>query len=232
MILPRLAMWIISNTLVSDDRHGRVIYNTKPTAGASLRWFDKTYDENALWFFDLVIQDGKEYYKIRNFHTGLYFSSVSNGNNDGTTANAVESNATLYEVIPFYQDDSYMIVQKGGNPIFIDNNIHAFVITRNNRTFTGGATFKLVVATDDDLAKVAQKKADEATYKQVWADDFDVDGRPDPTKWDYEYGFVRNGEMEWYQSDNAYVANGSLIIEGRKEHDLPNPWYDPNEKVD
>ncbi|EAX88636.1 Glycosyl hydrolases family 16 protein [Trichomonas vaginalis G3] len=59
----------------------------------------------------------------------------------------------------------------------------------------------------------------------VWNDEFDTNGRPDPTKWDFEHGFVRNNEMEWYQPENSWVEDGRLIIEGRKEVDKPNPWY-------
>ena len=62
-------------------------------------------------------------------------------------------------------------------------------------------------------------------YKLVWSDEFNKDGIPDPSKWDYEKGFVRNEELQWYQPENAYCKNGLLIIEGRKEQ-KPNPNYD------
>ncbi len=55
-------------------------------------------------------------------------------------------------------------------------------------------------------------------YKLVWSDEFDVDGRPDPAKWTFEEGFVRNGERQWYQPQNAFVKDGHLIIEARREH--------------
>lgn len=61
-------------------------------------------------------------------------------------------------------------------------------------------------------------------YKLVWADEFEKDGRPDPSKWKHEKGFVRNEELQWYQSDNAWCEGGLLIIEGRKESKL-NPNY-------
>ena len=34
-----------------DYCRNKILYNTKPTAGASLRWGDKTTDENTLWEF-------------------------------------------------------------------------------------------------------------------------------------------------------------------------------------
>src|ERR1700685_3484302 len=54
-------------------------------------------------------------------------------------------------------------------------------------------------------------------WKLVWSDEFDKDGRPDPAKWTYETGFVRNRELQWYQPENAWCEKGLLIIEGRRE---------------
>jgi beta-glucanase (GH16 family) len=61
-------------------------------------------------------------------------------------------------------------------------------------------------------------------WKLVWADEFDTDGRPDPARWTYEQGFVRNLELQWYQPGNAWCERGFLIIEGRRER-KPNPNY-------
>lgn len=61
-------------------------------------------------------------------------------------------------------------------------------------------------------------------YRLVWSDEFEVDGRPS-RDWTSERGFVRNQELQWYQSQNAYVKDGCLVIEGRKEH-RRNPLYE------
>jgi len=61
-------------------------------------------------------------------------------------------------------------------------------------------------------------------YALVWSDEFDTDGRPDPSRWTYETGFVRNAELQWYQPDNAFVADGKLVIEARREQ-RPNPEF-------
>ena len=63
-----------------------------------------------------------------------------------------------------------------------------------------------------------------AGYELVWADEFDVDGRPDPKNWTFEHGFVRNHELQFYQPDNAVVKGGLLVIEARREA-VPNPRY-------
>jgi beta-glucanase (GH16 family) len=61
-------------------------------------------------------------------------------------------------------------------------------------------------------------------WELVWSDEFDYQGLPDKTKWDYEEGFVRNNESQYYtraRLENARVENGMLIIECRKEHFTP-----------
>ena len=62
-------------------------------------------------------------------------------------------------------------------------------------------------------------------WKLVWDDEFDTPGLPDPTKWAYEEGFVRNNEAQYYTKarlENCRVENGALVIEARKEL-FPNP---------
>lgn len=66
-------------------------------------------------------------------------------------------------------------------------------------------------------------------YKLVWADEFDKDGRPNPDNWDYERGFVRNDELQWYQPENAWCEGGMLIIEARRER-LKNPDHKPRSR--
>jgi beta-glucanase (GH16 family) len=63
-----------------------------------------------------------------------------------------------------------------------------------------------------------------AGYTLVWHDEFDVDGPPNPANWKFEQGFVRNEELQWYQTANASVQGGLLVIQARKET-VQNPNY-------
>lgn len=65
--------------------------------------------------------------------------------------------------------------------------------------------------------------------KLVWADEFNVDGKPNPDFWNYEQGFVRNRERQWYQPENAYCKDGVLVLEARIER-KPNPNYEKGSK--
>jgi beta-glucanase (GH16 family) len=72
----------------------------------------------------------------------------------------------------------------------------------------------------------AQTTAETGNWQLVWSDEFERDGRPDESTWNYEEGFVRNHEAQWYQAENAYQHDGLLVIEARIE-DRPNPTYRP-----
>lgn len=59
----------------------------------------------------------------------------------------------------------------------------------------------------------------EFTYL-VWQDEFSGSGLPDNTKWNYERGYVRNNEMQYYTAgriDNIYQKNGFLYIKAMND---------------
>lgn len=61
---------------------------------------------------------------------------------------------------------------------------------------------------------------DNMEYRLVWSDEFDYEGKPDDTKWDYMIGGNGwgNDELQYYtEGDNVWVEDGKLTIELRKE---------------
>ncbi|ALI98364.1 glycoside hydrolase family 16 protein [Rufibacter tibetensis] len=66
-------------------------------------------------------------------------------------------------------------------------------------------------------------------YALVWHDEFNTKGKPDAASWDYEKGFVRNEELQWYQPENANLADGVLVIHGKRE-EVKNPFYEEGAK--
>ena len=61
-------------------------------------------------------------------------------------------------------------------------------------------------------------RPDDPRWKLVWSDEFDAPGLPDPKKWSYEVGMVRNREAQYYtkeRKENARVENGTLVIKGQ-----------------
>jgi len=70
------------------------------------------------------------------------------------------------------------------------------------------------------LLTISVHAAELPGWKLVWSDEFDQPGQPDPAKWGYEKGMIRNNEKQFYtenRRENARVEDGKLIIEARKE---------------
>ena len=73
---------------------------------------------------------------------------------------------------------------------------------------------------DQIKAKGYEYDYDSLTYELVWSDEFDYEGRPDDTKWDYDTGASGwgNHELQYYtRGDNAEVKDGILTLTARKE---------------
>ncbi|TDE03596.1 glycoside hydrolase family 16 protein [Flavobacterium hiemivividum] len=76
----------------------------------------------------------------------------------------------------------------------------------------------------------AQKKE---KWKLVWKEEFNYTGLPDPSKWSYEVGHIRNNEQQYYtnaRQENVWVSKGVLAITGRKES-YPNEFYSKEDKT-
>lgn len=72
-------------------------------------------------------------------------------------------------------------------------------------------------------------QVDNDNWHLVWHDEFDSNGVPDSTRWNYERGFVRNQEPQWYAPENVYQCDGHLVIEARPA-DFPCPSYSAESK--
>lgn len=75
-------------------------------------------------------------------------------------------------------------------------------------------------------------------WELAWADEFDRDGAPDPARWTYEHGNVRNHEKQFYtreRAENARVEKGNLILEARKDgwegHDVTSASLTTQDRV-
>lgn len=65
-------------------------------------------------------------------------------------------------------------------------------------------------------------------YKLVFAEEFSGEGKPDSEIWNFETGFKRNNEHQYYDGDNnTYIQDGVLVIEARDilDEKRSNPKY-------
>lgn len=79
------------------------------------------------------------------------------------------------------------------------------------------------------VALLAVSASAEPAWKLVWADEFDVDGPPNPANWTFDLGGGGwgNQEVQVYTDslDNARVEDGRLIIEVRRIEGSGRPTY-------
>lgn len=76
------------------------------------------------------------------------------------------------------------------------------------------------------ISCVTTKNNPKSDYVLVWSDEFDYTGKIDSLKWNYEEGFLRNNEKQYYTNriENVYSKNGFLHIAALKEK-FPNKDY-------
>jgi len=79
--------------------------------------------------------------------------------------------------------------------------------------------------------KDAEPENQDKKWKLTFSDDFDVNGIPDPAKWDRPESNRRNnnaGPDGWWSKEDSYVENGNLVIRVRS---IPNKNNDtdPND---
>jgi uncharacterized protein YjdB/beta-glucanase (GH16 family) len=67
------------------------------------------------------------------------------------------------------------------------------------------------------------------TFNLVWSDEFNGTGAPDPAKWGYELGYIRNNELQYYtnSTSNSRQYNGNLEITVREETVQGNNYGTP-----
>ena len=96
-------------------------------------------------------------------------------------------------------------------------------------TLAGSNTYDVVVTARSSSGLSVKKTIqvlvviNATTPGLLWADEFSVDGAPDPTKWGYDLGNNNgwgNAELEYYTSrrDNSIVEGGVLKIKAVKEN--------------
>lgn len=90
--------------------------------------------------------------------------------------------------------------------------IGAFVL------LAGGITLFNIFPADASETDNSGIRIPEGCSRLVFSDEFDYTGLPDSTKWQWETGYVRNGELQYYTAGpNAWCENSILTIEARAD---------------
>ena len=96
----------------------------------------------------------------------------------------------------------------------------------NERTTADFGVGAFLLAASEMARFVENNNSD---YQLVWSEEFNAEGKVNPAVWNFEHGFVRNNEDQWYQEENAICENGVLVVEARKER-FENPNYEKNSR--
>jgi hypothetical protein len=88
------------------------------------------------------------------------------------------------------------------------------------RTSDNEITWGLTVNNAGEISSIVFPKG----YSQlVWNDEFDGTGLPDETKWNYEKGYVRSSELQYYAEkriENSYQQDGLLHLVARQDSSI------------
>jgi beta-glucanase (GH16 family) len=135
-------------------------------------------------------------------------SQLPNGNGTGVVNfNIVSNNATSFKVV--FGDGETLETTTG---VFT----HTYALS-------GTKSFEIQVSAFNGLKYFNTTKSITVfvATTQIWADEFDIDGAPNSSKWGYDLGAGGwgNNEAEYYtnRSDNVIVQGGLLKIISKKE---------------
>ncbi|MCL2103875.1 MAG: glycoside hydrolase family 16 protein [Kiritimatiellaeota bacterium] len=78
------------------------------------------------------------------------------------------------------------------------------------------------------VVAVSARAVDANKWELVWSEEFNGNGLVDDTVWNYEKGFVRNKEAQYYtaeRAENVVMRDGNLVITAQKEDFADNAKY-------
>ncbi|UUF16102.1 MULTISPECIES: glycoside hydrolase family 16 protein [Flavobacterium] len=111
--------------------------------------------------------------------------------------------------------------------VLIDNQLKEITNGELTYTFTGSGTktYSIIVSAYNGSGQFISSTSSVNVYvarKILWADEFDVDGAPNTSKWGYNTGTGDgwgNNELEYYTTrpENVIISNGTLKIKAIKE---------------
>lgn len=133
----------------------------------------------------------------------------------GTFSNINWSSDSFYLRVSIDRGSGYVAL---GEQQFLSVPYAQFSETTGNivkRTADGSKFWGLTIGDSGEISTVPFPSG---YTKLVWNDEFNGAGLPDSTKWDYEQGYVRSSELQYYtrkRLENAYQQDGLLHLVSR-----------------
>ena len=160
---------------------------------------------------------------------GTFYTTVNKNSVTSGASYTISVNSANYMCICFYDsNDNYL----GNNGGFIEAHTDDWSVKALSTTFTipSNASYLRVTATGNETQVTGTLTNNGSSTPSTpstpsglldangayMVDDF-TGSSLNRNKWDYEWGYVRNGELQNYQDSNAVVNNGILELQGRKD---------------
>lgn len=170
-----------------------------------VQWTDNGGD-NQHW---QLISAVSGYYKIKNVKSGKLMDIEGASKNDGANNIQWNDNGGL--------NQQWQFIDVNGTYYKIKNHNSGKLLDINGGSTANGA--KDIQWYDNggtnqqwDIVPIGG-----ATPRQLlWSEEFNYTGSPDPNKWGYEIGYVRNNEAQYYTNNNASVNGSNLVITAKR----------------
>ncbi|MBU2708140.1 RICIN domain-containing protein [Zooshikella marina] len=170
-----------------------------------------------------LLYQGSGYYKIKAQHSGLMLDVANAGTNNGVNIQQWHENgndAQLFSLIK-HSSSQYFLVRNKLSGKVLDVTDWATYDGANIQQWQTSAQdnqlWKFELVSNDD-----KPTPPDQCKKLVWHDEFNYQGKPDPSKWGYDTGGSGwgNNELQHYTDrlENARVNGSRLIIEAKKEN--------------
>lgn len=224
-------------------RHASGLYLSDAHFNSQIR--EKAEDNSQIVEF-IPVEGQENVYNIRRMSSGMFC-----GSNNKWDSTPISRNIPLsqYRVAVADADPEYVVFQNVGmnapkNCMGTDNTTDGSTVY-TDKTGTDTAKHLWVIEeaelypsegeTPEDKYPEYQLSDDDPRanayegYKLVFAQEFSENGTPDHDMWNFEEGFKRNQEDQYYNGDkNCYIQDGVLVIEGKyvKDEKIKNPKYD------
>ena len=189
-------------------------------------WDNGNYTCKLRMTYTETIQDPLTFVQFKRLDDGAivstsdntFWSTVTKYGVNANTLYSISINHANYVCICFYDANGNFIGYREGNTS--DWSVGQLT---TNFTTVSGTTGILICATGDNtqitasISQVATGDLLDSSGAYV-VDDFSGSS-VDSNKWDYELGYVRNGETQRYTNSNAFINNGILELKALKDGD-------------
>ena len=127
--------------------------------------------------------------------------------------NALQVNGSNTTIVPADRDYGRWASMDITNLVSTAGQISSLSVTFTNNDGGGGDSVFF------DCIYIVVNPTEAILMHPTWVEDFNGTGQADPRVWNYEVGYRRNNEDQYYQSGtaNSWQENGHFVIEARKE---------------